>query len=52
LLQNGHTVALGLPEAVMQYSTVKKTFGCDVYIGRNEINGRLFVVPMDAPLNE
>ncbi len=48
LMQAGGVVAQGEPEAVMQYGTVRETFGCDLYIGRNELNGRLFLVPIDG----
>lgn len=49
LMQAGVVVAQGDPESVMQYGTVRETFGCDLYIGRNELNGRLFLVPIDGP---
>jgi iron complex transport system ATP-binding protein len=49
LMQAGGVVAQGEPEAVMQYGTVRATFGCDLYIGRNELNGRLYLVPIDGP---
>lgn len=46
LLSEGRLVASGEPEDVMRYDIFRKVFGCDVYIGRNEINGKLFLVPM------
>jgi iron complex transport system ATP-binding protein len=46
LLDRGRLVAAGEPEAVMRYDTVRRVFGCDVYIGRNEVNGKVFMVPM------
>ena len=46
LLKGGRLVDFGDPEAVMLYRKVTQVFECDVYIGRNELNGRLFVVPM------
>ncbi len=46
LLREGAIRAVGDPESVMQWSILRETFGCDLYIGRNEVNGRLFVVPM------
>ena len=48
LLGRGSIVAGGEPEDVMRYTLVREVFGCDVYIGRNEVNGKLFMVPMDA----
>lgn len=48
LMQAGGIVAQGEPESVMQYATVRAAFGCELYIGRNELNGRLFLVPIDG----
>ena len=48
LLDRGCLVALDEPEAVMRYPVLRQVFGCDVYIGRNELNGRVFMVPMGA----
>lgn len=46
LMRDGAIRAAGEPEEVMRWATLRETFGCDLYIGRNEVNGRLFVVPM------
>jgi iron complex transport system ATP-binding protein len=46
LMRDGAIRAVGDPEEVMRWTTLRETFGCDLYIGRNEVNGRLFVVPM------
>lgn len=46
LLRDGRIRAEGDPESVMRYPVVREVFGCDVYIGRNELTGRLFLVPL------
>ncbi len=49
LMREGRVVAQGDPESVMRYPVVREVFGCDVYIGRNERNGCLFMVPLAPP---
>jgi len=51
LLKAGRIAAQGDPESVMRYPTIRAVFECEVYIGRNELNGTLFMVPM-APASE
>ncbi len=46
LVNGGRVVAAGRPDEVMLYPVLKKVFGCDFYVGRNEVNTKLFVVPM------
>lgn len=46
LVHEGRVEAFGKPDEVMLYPVLRKVFGCDFYVGRNEINGKLFVVPM------
>ena len=46
ILLNQRLVAIGPPEQVMLYPLLKDTFHTDIYIGRNEITGTLFMVPM------
>ncbi|MBL6974152.1 MAG: ABC transporter ATP-binding protein [Deltaproteobacteria bacterium] len=46
LLKEGRVVASGDPESVMLYPVVREVFGSDVYIGRNELSGKLFVAPL------
>ena len=46
LLDGGRQLASGEPEAVMRYPVVRQVFGCEVYIGRNELNGKVFMLPM------
>lgn len=48
LVTDGHVEACGRPEDVMLYPTLRKVFGGDFYVGRNEVNKKLFVVPMKA----
>lgn len=52
LLRGGRVVAQGDPESVMRYKVVREVFGCDVYIGRNELNKSLFMVPLAPSLGE
>ncbi len=47
MLLNQRVVALGPAEDVMMYPTLKQTFDTEIYIGRNELNNRLFIVPMN-----
>ncbi|NOZ00664.1 MAG: ABC transporter ATP-binding protein [Deltaproteobacteria bacterium] len=46
MVKEGRVVASGDPESVMLYPVVREVFGSDVYIGRNELSGKLFVVPL------
>lgn len=46
LMKQGRVLTSGDPESVMQYPLVREVFGSDVYIGRNELSGKLFVVPL------
>lgn len=46
LVHEGRVEAFGTPEDVMRYPVLRTVFGCDFYIGQNEVNGKLFVVPM------
>jgi len=48
LLKAGRPVAIGEPEAALSYAVVREVFGCEVYVGRNELNGRVFLVPMET----
>jgi len=48
LLHQGRIRAFGDPDEVMRWSLLREVFGCDLYIGRNEMNGRLFVAPMGS----
>lgn len=52
LLRDGRVKAQGDPESVMRDPVVREVFGCDVYLGRNELNGRLFLVPLAPHLPE
>ena len=46
LLHNGKIEAIGEPEAVITAENIRKTFGADVVVRRNEITGRIFVLPL------
>lgn len=46
LIKKGKVVAFGEKETVMLYKNVKETFDCDVYIGRNDLDNSLFMLPM------
>lgn len=46
MLLNRRVIAFGPPDSVMLYPLLKKTFHTELYIGRNEINNKLFIVPM------
>lgn len=49
LVTGGRVRESGDPEEVMHYSAIRDAFGGEFYIGRNEINNRLFLVPMEVP---
>jgi iron complex transport system ATP-binding protein len=46
LLHRGTVMAYDTPENVFVYPLLKNIYGTEIYIGRNEINGKLFVLPM------
>lgn len=48
LMHRGRVRAFGDPDDVMRWALLREVFGCDLYIGRNEMNGRLFVAPMGS----
>lgn len=48
LIRDGRLDSIGKPGDVMLYQTLRRVFECDFYIGRNELNGKLFVVPMES----
>lgn len=49
LMKDGKILDFGEPEETVLYPKLTRLYGCDVYIGRNELNGKLFVVPMKKP---
>lgn len=51
LLRDGETVALGSVDDVLSYRRIRDTFGADVYVGQNEINGTRYFVPMRSPIS-
>jgi len=48
LLKSGHLFCLGTPEQVLTYSNVKTVYETEVYIGLNDITGRVHILPLDA----
>lgn len=48
LMKNGEIIALGECENIMKYKIIKETFDIEVYIHRNEINGKLFMIPFSV----
>ncbi len=46
LLEQGSVKALGPIEQVMTYRILRETFGVDLYVGVNEVDGTRYFVPM------
>ncbi len=46
LLAAGRVHADGPADGVVTYAHVKQVYGCEVYVGQNELNGKVFMVPM------
>lgn len=46
LMKEGRLRAVGPPEAALSGPTVQEVFGCRVHVGRNSMNGRMFLVPV------
>ncbi|MCC7535722.1 MAG: ABC transporter ATP-binding protein, partial [Deltaproteobacteria bacterium] len=49
LLAEGSVRALGPIDEVMTYARIRETFGCDVYVGLNELRNTRYFVPMGKP---
>lgn len=47
LLSDGRIFADGPTEQVVTYANVKAVYRTEVYVGLNELNGKVFMVPMD-----
>lgn len=47
MLLNRRVIAFGPSDSVMMYSLLKETFHTELYIGRNELNDKLFIVPVE-----
>ena len=48
LLSEGRVYADGPTAEVVTYANIKTVYGTEVYVGWNELNGRVFMVPMLA----
>mgnify|MGYP001294118071 CR=1 FL=1 len=46
LLKGGRLVAVGSPEEVITYASIREVFETDVYVDRNHLTGRLNVAPL------
>lgn len=46
LMDKGRVRALGTIDQVMTYRILRETFGVDLYVGVNEVNGTRYFVPM------
>ena len=46
LLKGGRLLACGHPEEVLTYRNIRETYDTDVYIQRNDLTGRLNVLPL------
>jgi iron complex transport system ATP-binding protein len=48
LLKAGRVFCLGAPEQVLTYTNVKAVYETEVYIGLNDITGKVHILPLDA----
>jgi iron complex transport system ATP-binding protein len=48
LLKSGRVFCLGTPEQVLTYTNVKAVYETEVYIGLNDITGKMHILPLDA----
>ena len=48
LAKSGRLIASGSIDDVMTYARLRETFDCDLYVGKNELNGSRFFLPMRA----
>ncbi|MGH7896556.1 MAG: ABC transporter ATP-binding protein [Candidatus Binatia bacterium] len=51
LLKDGRILACGDPEQVLTYRNIRETYESDVYIQRNDLTGRLNVLPLGRSKN-
>ena len=47
LLKTGHLFCLGTPQQVLTYPNVKAVYETEVYIGLNDITGKVHILPLD-----
>jgi iron complex transport system ATP-binding protein len=48
LLKAGRLFCLGVPEEVLTYATIKTVYETEVYIGLNDITGKVHILPLAA----
>jgi iron complex transport system ATP-binding protein len=48
LLKAGRLFCLGPPEQVLTYTNIKTVYDTEVYIGLNDITGKVHILPLDA----
>jgi len=48
LLKSGRLFCLGTPEQVLTYVNIKAVYETEVYIGLNDITGKVHILPLDA----
>jgi iron complex transport system ATP-binding protein len=48
LLKSGRLFCLGMPEQVLTYTNIKAVYETEVYIGLNDITGKVHILPLDA----
>ena len=48
LLKAGRLFCLGTPEQVLTYANIKTVYETEVYIGLNDITGKVHILPLDA----
>lgn len=51
ILYDGKIHRRGVPADVITYANLKETFGAEVYVGINELNGMPYYVPMKKPFD-
>jgi iron complex transport system ATP-binding protein len=52
LLKAGRLFCLGTPEQVLTYTNIKTVYDTEVYIGLNDITGKVHILPIDAETRE
>jgi iron complex transport system ATP-binding protein len=48
LLKAGRLFCMGTPEQVLTYTNIKAVYETEVYIGLNDITGKVHILPLDA----
>jgi iron complex transport system ATP-binding protein len=51
-LKAGRVVACGAPDAVLDYRTIREVYETDVYVHRNDLTGKLNVLPLGSLAKE